>query len=95
MKTLDVQKIINFYQGFYSSDEPQINSLSLNNLGYIKWSAPCHDYPCLFDTYYLYPPFRFDPNTQFLKAANEQGERDEILWTVKFRLGQIAKELFF
>lgn len=85
--------MINSYQDTYSFDDPQVFSLSLDKSGYIKWFTPCRDYPCLLDTYCLFPPFCLDSNSHYLKAAGEKGEREEILWTVKYQLGQIAKDI--
>ncbi len=51
---------------------------------YFKWFAPSIDYPCILNSYYLFPPFQitFSPNPS-LTVSQEIGENTFILDQVK------------
>ncbi|MFZ2152659.1 MAG: hypothetical protein WAV41_01205 [Microgenomates group bacterium] len=63
-----------------------ISSISANQ-NYLKWSAPSTDYPCIYNSYYLFSPFKIVlyPHP-FVVPTDESGESKIILDQVKTKL---------
>ena len=92
MKQIEIsapQEVNYFIDKFNSSsvlDHLGITSLC-SQKNYFKWFAPSIDYPCILNSYYLFPPFQitFSPHPS-LTVSQEIGENAFILDQVKQQL---------